>query len=193
MEQFVAMRISISNSPTPDRALNSLEGSVCPIEAIISIFDSFLGLDIGQYKRFSMIEWSLLIKTIISVFELLASALSQPAHHASKVNQISSFGHWLERIRDQMSQHSQIPTDIFGLFSSVLEVVQRKYESMSNQLGVLDGEETSWWGQQGHMVSLCPVVNGSLKGTPHWTALGEDYSVFENLLQGIDWESPASS
>lgn len=188
----MAIRISVTSRLNLHQD-NSPEDLTHSTQAIKSFLEHFAHFDLTQYQNFSMMEWNLLIRTIISIFELLTSSLHQSSLDSTNIQEICSFAPALENVRFRVQQYSKHPTDIFGLFYSVLQVIEEKYGRMCAQFAALGGKITSQWSQYKYMASLCPVVNGSLRNTPHGAKLGEDFSVFENLLQDIDWDSPISA
>jgi hypothetical protein len=182
MENFVSIRISITRALDfyykHDSPLDLANG----VQAINLLFNTFAQFEMAQWQEFSMIEWNLLVRTIISIFELLNSALSQSPVNTTQIQELSSFTTSLEKFQSRMKQLSKIKTDIFALFDSVLQVVIETYRRMCDQLRTLGNANVSYRSQCQSMPSLCPVANGSLRNTMHGINSGQNWSVYETLL-----------
>ncbi|KAF2668288.1 hypothetical protein BT63DRAFT_440477 [Microthyrium microscopicum] len=202
LKQFVSTRISIMSTLDSQEPQDDLARSC---RALKSLFSAFMEINDEVYHEFSAIDWNLLIRGIISVFQLLTWALENPNPNPLSVTDLASFGPYLESIQAHLSKLSSTTADansapdIYYLFDSVLDVVRNKYERMSKQLQSHNLETTEHWNQYRYVASLCPVMDGSLRKNDHWSNQRSDQwsnqwsnqtldsAVFESLLlQDLD-------
>lgn len=93
---------------------------------------------------------------------------------------------------------------MFLLFDSVLPVMRAKYEKMGLRLTAMTGIHTVPSGPQSSLASLCPIFNGSVKGTEYWDVLsnanansfdlmGEGFFGDDTWMQQLDSFGEASA
>jgi hypothetical protein len=171
------MRISIMDVVQPSEQTHSSSHS---IECIKSLLDTITCLEIKDFNDFSMFDWSIVIKTIASTFELLAIAINQQNIDHISTKGLSSFGPYLLRLRLRMNDLSATkistgdPPDMFCLFHSVLGIIIDKYNAMTSHLSLMADHGNIGSGGHQYLASLCPIVNGSVQSTPYWSALNEN-------------------
>jgi hypothetical protein len=150
------------------------------IECITSLLDTITCLEIKDFDGFSMFDWSIIIKTIACMFEVLVVAINRQNIDTISTNGLSSFEPHLLRLRLRMGDLSATkvntgnPPDMFHLFHSVLGVIIEKYNAMTNDASLMADHGNNSPGRHPCLVSLCPIMNGSVQNTPYWSALNDN-------------------
>lgn len=170
LEQFVNLRIaSMSSLNTLQPHLNSALSLTNTVQKIKSLFNTFIHIDKTHYHDLSAIEWSLVIKTIMIIFELLVLAFSQVDLDAGAIQQLSSLSPFLKTLQNRMKetvstrQDTKVLPEICRILDSVLEMVHEKYSRMVEQLSLTNTLKAPHPGVRFNSATLCPVMNGSLK------------------------------
>lgn len=180
---FVVMRVGAialfpeSNYLRSIQPVTSPRGSLAGyLQPTKSLFENFLSIPISEYRNFSMLEWTRLIQTIISLISTCLAMVAAPEVDSIDADQASHFGIYLESLCFRMDELTTVTKDtktgpdIFCMFKSVLRIVRGTYEEMimkiSRKSDCGGGEE-----QMSRFPSICPMLNGSIRRTEYWNVL----------------------
>jgi hypothetical protein len=169
----------------------------------------FSALPAPAYTPFTLAEWNHIVDLIVTLSRLCFPIPNIPTWDAPSARQTANFIPLVSVLQEKMvevaihfastaitntsdKKDKGRNINIPSLFSAVLSIVLQQYTdriSQESQLDIFDLNPLLTQSQdQGNSIypmklGMCPVMNGSLKGTEYWDAMG----AFESDISGDAW------